>query len=280
MVRDGDQGHNRRAGRDPLSTAGRVALVTGATSGIGAELATRLAAGGARVAVAGRDRERGAIVVASIREAGGEAVFVAHDALPVEANRELVDETERCLGPVDILVNNAGTMFFGPLAGHRAVDFDTAINVNLRSPFLLTQAVVPGMVERGHGRVIFVSSNGALSGAAMTSLYAAGKAGLEGLMRALMAEFAASGITFNTVQPGLVDTPLTSTMLSDPAMHAHFAAHHPDRRVGSPADIAHVVAMLADDDAGHLQANVITVDGGLTRAIGYAVNEPPEEKRQ
>jgi 2-hydroxycyclohexanecarboxyl-CoA dehydrogenase len=268
------------AGRDPLSTAGRVALVTGATSGIGAEIATRLAAGGARVAVAGRDRERGARVVASIHDAGGEAVFVAHDAVRPEANQELVTETKRVLGPVEILVNNAGTMFFGPLAGHGVADFDTAINLNLRSPFLLTQAVVPGMVERQYGRVIFISSNGASSGAAMTSLYAMSKAGMEGLMRALMAEFAASGITFNTVQPGLVDTPLTSTMLSDPAMHAHFAGHHPNRRVGIPADIAHVVAMLADDDAGHVQANVITVDGGLTRAIGYAVNEPPEEKRQ
>jgi 2-hydroxycyclohexanecarboxyl-CoA dehydrogenase len=263
-----------------LSTIGRVALVTGATSGIGAEIALRLAAGGARVAVAGRDGERGAAVVASIQSGGGEALFVAHDAVRPEANQELVDETERRLGSVDILVNNAGTMFFGPLAGHRVVDFDTAINVNLRSPFLLTQAVVPGMVQREYGRVIFISSNGASSGAAMTSLYAMSKAGMEGLMRALMAEFAASGITFNTVQPGLVDTPLTSTMLSDPAMRAHFASHHPNRRVGSPADIAHVVAMLAADDAGHLQANVITVDGGLTRAIGYAVNEPPEDKQQ
>src|ERR1700722_5198363 len=146
MIRaDGAPGHNRRAGRDPLSRGGRVALVTGPTSGIGAEIATRLAADGARVAVAGRDRERGATVVASIQDAGGEAVFVAHDAVAIEANQELVADTERRLGPVDILVNNAGTMFFGPLAGHRAVDFDTAINVNLRSPFLLTQAVVPGM---------------------------------------------------------------------------------------------------------------------------------------
>jgi NAD(P)-dependent dehydrogenase (short-subunit alcohol dehydrogenase family) len=184
------------------------------------------------------------------------------------------------LGRLDILVNNAGTMFFGPLDQHAAEDFDNAIAVNLRSPFLLTQAALPGMLERGYGRVVFISSNGAASGAAMTSLYAMSKAGMEGLMRALMAEYAAFGITFNTVEPGLIDTPLTSTMLSDPAMHEHFAKHHPNRRVGIPRDVAHAVLMLADDDAGHMQANVITVDGGLTRAIGYAVREPPEEKKQ
>jgi 2-hydroxycyclohexanecarboxyl-CoA dehydrogenase len=136
------------------------------------------------------------------------------------------------------------------------------------------------MAQRGYGRVVFVSSNGASSGAAQTSLYAMGKAGLEGLMRALMAEFAPFGITFNTVAPGLVHTPLTSTMLDVPEMRARFSGHHPNGRVGEVRDIAHAVAMLADDEAGHMLANVITVDGGLTRAIGYAVIEPPEDKLQ
>jgi 2-hydroxycyclohexanecarboxyl-CoA dehydrogenase len=258
----------------------RTALVTGATSGLGAEMARMLAARGARVAVAGRDRERGDAVVGQIRSNGGEAEFFGHDAGVVDSNRELVGAVERGLGPIEILVNNAGTMFFGPLDQHAAEHFDRAIAVNLRGPFLLTQAVVPGMVERRYGRVIFISSNGASSGAAMTSLYAITKAGMEGLMRALMAEFAPFGITFNTVEPGLIDTPLTSTMLSDPALREHFAKHHPNRRVGEPRDVAHAVVMLADDDAGHMQANVVTVDGGVTRVIGYAVIEPPEDKKQ
>jgi gluconate 5-dehydrogenase len=114
----------------------------------------------------------------------------------------------------------------------------------------------------------------------MTSLYAMGKAGLEGLMRALTAEFGSRGVTFNTGEPGLVDTPLTSTMLNDPAMRKHLAGHHPNRRVGEPQDVALAVKMLADDEALHMLANVIVVDGGLTRTIGYAVVEPPEEKRQ
>jgi NAD(P)-dependent dehydrogenase (short-subunit alcohol dehydrogenase family) len=263
-----------------MSVESRTALVTGATSGLGAEIARALAAGGARVAVAGRDRDRGAAVVASIRAAGGEAAFFAHHAGEVDSNREVAASVEHSLGPIDILVNNAGTMFFGPLAGHEAADFDQAIAVNLRGPFLLTQAVLPGMADRRYGRVIFISSNGASSGAAMTSLYAMTKAGMEGLMRALMAEFAPFGITFNTVEPGLVDTPLTSTMLSDPAMRQHFSNHHPNGRVGEVGDVAHAVAMLADDAAGHMQANVVMVDGGLTRAIGYAVIEPPADRQQ
>jgi NAD(P)-dependent dehydrogenase (short-subunit alcohol dehydrogenase family) len=263
-----------------MGIAGRTALVTGATSGLGAEIARSLAAAGGRVAVAGRDRDRGEAVVAEIRERGGEARFFTHDAGRVESATELAAAVASELGPVDILINNAGTMFFGPLAGHAPADFDQAIAVNLRGPFLLTQAVVAPMAERRYGRVVFISSNGAASGAAMTSLYAMSKAGLEGLMRALMAEFAAQGVTFNTVQPGLVDTPLTATMLSDPALREHFAGHHPNRRVGVPADVAHAVLMFADDAGGHLQANVVSVDGGLTRAIGYAVNEPPADKRQ
>jgi 2-hydroxycyclohexanecarboxyl-CoA dehydrogenase len=263
-----------------VGVEGRIALVTGATSGLGAETARRLAAGGAGVAVAGRDRGRGDAVVAEIADAGGVARFFEHDAAVIESNPELVAAVGAGLGPIDILVNNAGTMFFGPLDQHLSSDFDRAMAVNLRSPFLLTQAVLPSMVERRYGRIVFMSSNGAASGAAMTSLYAMTKAGLEGLMRALMAEFAVFGITFNTVEPGLIETPLTATMLSDPAVREHFASHHPNRRVGTAREVAHAIAMLADDDAGHMQANVVTIDGGITRAIAYAVIEPPKEKQQ
>ncbi len=263
-----------------MGVAGRAAIVTGATSGIGAEIARVLAAEGARVGLAGRDRARGEAVATEVRQAGGEASFLSYEAADPDAATALVDAAQAAHGPVDILVNNAGTMFFGSVADQTVKSFDQAIAINLRGPFLLTQAVLPGMSERRYGRVIFVSSNGAGSGAAQTSLYAMGKAGLEGLMRALMAEFAPYGITFNTVAPGLVHTPLTATMLDDPQMRTHFANHHPNRRVGEAADIAHAVAMAADDRAGHMLGNVITVDGGLTRAIGYAVIEPPEDKKQ
>jgi 2-hydroxycyclohexanecarboxyl-CoA dehydrogenase len=263
-----------------MGVESRVALVTGGTSGLGAEMARVLAGDGARIAVAGRDRERGEAVVAEIADAGGEARFFHHDAADPESATELAAAVEDALGPIEILVNNAGTMFFGPIGQHTPDDFDRAVAVNLRGPFLMTQAVLPSMVEHRYGRVIFISSNGASSGAAGTSLYAITKAGLEGLMRALMAEFAPFGITFNSVEPGLIDTPLTSTMLSDPAMREKFSKHHPNQRVGEVRDIAHAVRMLADDEAGHMLANVVTVDGGLTRAIGYAVVEPPDEKKQ
>jgi NAD(P)-dependent dehydrogenase (short-subunit alcohol dehydrogenase family) len=259
---------------------GRITLVTGSTSGLGAEMARALAADGAHVAIAGRDSERGAAVVGEIEAAGGRAQFFPYEAARVGAARELANAVEGTLGPIDVLVNNAGTMFFGPVEELGAEDFDRAIAINLRGPFLLTQAIISGMARRGRGRVVFVSSNGASSGAAMTSLYAMGKAGLEGLMRALTAEFASRGVTFNTVEPGLVDTPLTSTMLSDPATRERFAKHHPNRRVGEPRDVAIAVRMLADDDAVHVLANVIVIDGGLTRTIPYGVIEPPVEKQQ
>jgi 2-hydroxycyclohexanecarboxyl-CoA dehydrogenase len=263
-----------------MGVEGRAALVTGATSGIGAAIAQALAAAGARVAVAGRDAQRGEAVVAGIREAGGVAELVSHDAADPASAEAVAASATAAVGPIDILVNNAGTMFFGPFAEHPVGAFDTAVAVNLRGPFVLTQALIGGMAERCYGRVIFISSNGARSGAAMTSLYAMTKAGLEGLMRALMAEYAGHGITFNTVQPGLVDTPLTATMLAEPGMRSHFAGFHPGGRVGDPADIAHAVLLLADDAAGHFQANLVCVDGGLTSAIGYAVAAPPAGKQQ
>jgi 2-hydroxycyclohexanecarboxyl-CoA dehydrogenase len=263
-----------------MGVEGRVALVTGATSGLGAEMARSLAGAGARVAVAGRDASRGAAVVKEIDSAGGEAGFFHHEAAEIDSAGALAQQVEAALGPVDILVNNAGTMFFGAFADQGPADFDRAIAINLRGPFLLTQAIVPGMAARGRGRVIFISSNGAGSGAGMTSLYAMGKAGLEGLMRVLTAEYAPLGVTFNTVQPGLIETPLTATMLEDAETHRHLAGHHPNRRIGRPDDVAIAVRMLADDDARHLGANVIVVDGGLTRSIAYAVVEPPADKIQ
>jgi 2-hydroxycyclohexanecarboxyl-CoA dehydrogenase len=243
-------------------------------------MARSLASAGARVGVAGRDADRGAAVVGEIAASGGEARFFHHEAADIASADTLAEQVEVALGPVDILVNNAGTMFFGAFAEQTAADFDRAIGINLRGPFLLTQAIVPGMASRGRGRVIFISSNGAGAGAGMTSLYAMGKAGLEGLMRVLTAEYAPLGVTFNTVQPGLIETPLTATMLDDAATHQHLAGHHPNRRIGQPRDVAIAVTMLADDDAGHLGANVIVVDGGLTRSIAYAVVEPPVDKIQ
>jgi NAD(P)-dependent dehydrogenase (short-subunit alcohol dehydrogenase family) len=258
-----------------MGVAGRVALVTGATSGIGEAAAIALAARGARVAVAGRDHDRGQHVVDRIRAGGGEGAFVAHDLADPEGGSALVASTTAAFAPPDILVNNAGTFFFGPTTAVQVAQFDLAVAVNVRGAFLATQAALPGMAERGAGRVVFVGSSGASFGVAMTPLYAMTKGALKGLMHALVPEWGAAGITFNLVEPGLVVTPLTAPMTGTDEARAPFLPHHPNGRLGEPEDIAHAIALFADDDAGHINGQTIIVDGGNTRTAKHSALPPP-----
>lgn len=255
--------------------AERVALVTGATSGIGEAIAHRLAAGGAKVMVAGRDRERGAAVVSSIGAHGGEAVFAEHDLVSLDGAAKLLAAAADAYGPPEILVNNAGTFFFGPTGAVEAEQFDTAMHINVRGTFLLTQAALPAMSRAGHGRVVFIGSSGASYGVAMTPLYAMSKGAVKGLMRALVPEFGSSGITFNVTEPGLIVTPLTAPMTGTEEQRAPFLPHHPNGRLGVPEDIAHTVAFLVDDDAGHVNGQTVLVDGGNTRTAKHSAAPPP-----
>lgn len=253
----------------------RIALVTGATSGIGEATALALAARGARVVVAGRDAGRGAAVVGAIAAAGGEATFAPHDLSDLDGGRALLAATQAAYGTPDILVNNAGTFFFGPLAAVTPAQFQEAIEINVRGTFLLTQAVLPAMAEQRRGRVVFMGSSGASYGVAMTPLYAMTKGALAGLMRALVPEWGAAGITFNLVEPGLVATPLTAPMTGTVEQQAPFLPHHPNGRIGVSADIAHAVVLFADDDAGHLNGQRLVVDGGNTRTAKHSALPPP-----
>jgi len=251
--------------KPPMSIEGRVAVVTGATSGIGAEVARQLAAAGGRVVVAGRNEERGRAVVDEIVADGGEAAFARHELGDASSAGALVTVAEERFGPVDVLVNNGARWEYGPFAEVTPEAFREVFASNVLGTLELTRAVLPGMARRGHGRVLFVSSVLAHAGMAGTALYAASKAALEGMMFALLAEYARFGVTFNAVAPGLTETPMSEEMLSDPETRDQMVSMHPNGRLAVPSDVARVMLYFADDGADHAQGNVFVMDGGLTK---------------
>lgn len=246
---------------------GRVALVTGSTSGIGREVAQSLAEAGASVVVTGRDEGRGSEVVREITGAGGEAVFVAYDL--EDANLTwLIERAEGAFGrEVDILVNNGGTLMAAPTGEVNAEIFDWAFQLNVRSAFLLTGALAPVMAERGWGRIINVSSVSGQRGQFRRpglALYGATKAALEQLTRAWAAEYGPRGVAVNCVAPGPTRSPFTDKNLglADADIRERAASTIPAGRVGMPEDVAAAVLFLAGEEAGYVQGVVLNVDGG------------------
>lgn len=236
---------------------GRVALVTGASGGIGQALVQRLAAAGAAVAAAyGRNAEAAAREVGAIEANGGRAATVGADLRRAEAAGELVEAVEDALGPVDVLVANAGA---GRIASYENVDaalFDEALAVNLRSPYLLARRVLPGMRERGFGRILFTSSVAALTGGIIGPHYAASKAGLHGLTHYLAPRVAGDGVTVNAIAPALIDE--TGMVLGDPA---ELAARIPVGRLGTPAEVADLALAILGN--AYVTNQVISIDGGI-----------------
>jgi 3-oxoacyl-[acyl-carrier protein] reductase len=236
--------------------AGRVALVTGASGGIGAELSARLAAAGAAVGVHyAANREAAERVAATIAAAGGRAGVFAADLRDADAER-LVDAVEAGLGPVDVLAANAGLSRPAPYEEVDAAAFDETLAVNLRAPFLLARRVLPGMRARGFGRVLFTSSIAGLTGGIVGPHYASSKAGLHGLTHFLAARVARDGVTVNAIAPALIED--TGMLPGDPG---ELAARVPVGRLGKPAEVADLaLAVLCN---GYVTNQVISVDGGI-----------------
>jgi 3-oxoacyl-[acyl-carrier protein] reductase len=236
---------------------GRVVLVTGGSGGIGAALCRRLANEGAAVAVHYRDRAELAQEIADdITRRGGRAVAVPADLLVPRAPDMLVDAVERELGPVDVLVANHGLAHRATFDEVDAGAWDETLAINLRAPFLLARRVLPGMRDRGWGRILFVSSVAAFSGGIVGPHYAASKAGLQGLTHHLAARVAEAGVTVNAIAPALIEH--TDMLPQDPGYLAHAI---PVGRMGLPDEVADLaVAMLRN---AYLTSKVYALDGGM-----------------
>jgi len=236
---------------------GKVALVTGATSGIGRAASVQLAAQGATVIVHGRDVSRGVAVVAEIENGGGTARFVGADlGEPAEALR-LAEE----VGDVDILVNNAGFAWFGPSAELDAKTLDQLFAANVQAPYLLVSVLAPKMVARGHGVIINIASRAGTVGQPNTAAYGATKAALASFARSWAAEYGPAGIRVNSVSPGPVYTNAAARELFDSLAETTVLG-----RPGEPQEIAEVIGFLASPRASYLTGTNIAVDGGRAGA--------------
>jgi NAD(P)-dependent dehydrogenase (short-subunit alcohol dehydrogenase family) len=235
---------------------GQTALVTGATAGIGYAIALQLANEGAEVIVHGRDAERGAKAVRDIENAGGKARFIAADVSKAADVRRLADEA----GAVDILVNNAGIYRFAPTFDTTDADFDDQLDTNLRAPYLLVQKLVPGMLERGEGSVVNVTTVAASTPAAGAGIYGASKAALELLTKLWADEFGAAGVRVNAVAPGPTVTLGTAAFESD--LIEGLGRTTALGRTAEADEIANVVAFVASPAASYVNGAIVTVGGG------------------
>jgi 3-oxoacyl-[acyl-carrier protein] reductase len=234
---------------------GRVALVTGASRGIGAAVAVALAEAGAAVAVNYRERADAAdALVADLNKAGHPALSVGADVSQGAAVAAMIERVGSALGPIDILVNNAGIAIVRGVDDLSEDDFDRTIAVNLKSAYLCTQAVVPSMRARRWGRIVNISSGAARGGGAIGPHYNASKAGMEGLTRGYAARLVKDGITVNAVAPSLVDTDMMSG-------RSDLAARIPLGRFGRPEEVAQAVLMVLGND--YMTGQTIMLNGGM-----------------
>jgi 3-oxoacyl-[acyl-carrier protein] reductase len=240
---------------------GRVALITGASQGIGRACALALAEGGASIALAARNQEKLAQVAKEIESKGGQAAVFPMDVGNEEEVKAAVKSGLERFGKIDILINNAGVTKDTLLMRMKRADWDSVIQTNLTGAFYCTQAVIGAMVKQRWGRVINITSVFGQTGQTGQANYAASKAGLIGFTMAMAREVASRNITVNAVAPGYIETAMTGALSAE--LKAKVNEMIPLGRAGTDMDVAHAVRFLASEEAGYITGHVLKVNGGM-----------------
>ncbi|HCD59686.1 MULTISPECIES: 3-oxoacyl-[acyl-carrier-protein] reductase [Exiguobacterium] len=240
----------------------KVALVTGASRGIGAAIAKRLATDGFRVVVnyAG-STDKAEAVVREIREAGGEALAIQANVAEADAVKQMIKQTIDTFGQLDCVVNNAGITRDGLLMRMKEADFDAVIDTNLKGAFLVTQAATRPLLKTS-GRIINIASVVGISGNPGQANYVAAKAGLIGLTKSVARELASKGVTVNAICPGFIETDMTDELTEEQRNLS--LGQIPLKRFGQTDDIASLVSFIASDEARYITGQTLAVDGGMT----------------
>lgn len=239
----------------------RVAFVTGASRGIGRAIALTLCRAGFEIVVASPEIERNEEVATEIRACSGEAITLNLDVTSAESVKEGFSKTLKDKGRIDVLVNNAGIARDGLAVRMKAADWDLVMKINLEGAFLCSQQVLPSMMRNRWGRIINISSVVGQAGSPGQANYAASKAGLIGLTKALAQEMGSRNITVNAVAPGYIATDMTKGLPEE--LKAKMMASIPLARMGTPEDIASAVKFLASEDASYITGHVLAVNGGM-----------------
>ena len=243
---------------------GRRALVTGASRGIGLEICRVLADAGADIAAVARDPEGLAACRREVEGLGRRCVTITADLATVDGPRAAAREAEAALGGIDILVNNAGIALVDPITEASVEDWDRTMAVNLRAPFLLAQALVPGMIERGRGKIVNISSQTGVIAMEEHAAYAASKGGLNALTKVMAAEWGRHNIQANAVCPTVILTPMGRKIWSPPEKSGPVLARTPLGRFGEPVEVADLVLYLSSPASDLMTGQTILLEGGYT----------------
>ncbi len=245
---------------NPFDLSGRVAVVTGANTGIGQAIAIALAQAGADVALVGRTPAED--TATAIRDLGRRALIVSADLSSIEPVQRIVDETVAGLGGLDILVNNAGIIRRADAVDFTEEDWDAVVDTNLKSVFFLCQAAGRHMIAKGKGRIINIASMLTFQGGIRVPSYTASKSGIGGLTKLLANEWAKHGLSVNAIAPGYIATNNTAALQADEARNAAILDRIPAGRWGDAADLGGAAVFLASDAAAYVQGHILAVDGG------------------